>query len=186
MNANTNRISVINSTHKQLTSVVAKARIIDYSMKDCWTYTDTISVGADQYKELVTVPQRGNLSAVYFIQLILEDLDGKRISDNLYWRYSQHQNFYWLVNMPKVPLKQNINIQKLEKEYKISLTLTNDSDKLSFFNHLMIQGENTREVVNPVFWSDNFISLFPNETKTVTATVAIEDLNGEKPLITIK
>ena len=88
--------------------------------------------------------------------------------------------------MPKVPLKQNINIQKREKEYKISLTLTNDSDKLSFFNHLMIQGENTREVVNPVFWSDNFISLFPNETKTVTATVAIEDLNGEKPLITIK
>ena len=49
-----------------------------------------------------------------------------------------------------------------------------------------IQRENTKEVVNPVFWSDNFISLFPNETRTITATVSIEDLHGEKPIIIIK
>lgn len=53
-------ISVINATHQELKSVIAKARIIDYSMKECWAYTDTISVGADQYKELETVPQRGD------------------------------------------------------------------------------------------------------------------------------
>ena len=186
MNANTNRISVINATHQELKSVVAKARIIDYSMKECWAYTDTISVGADQYKELETVPQRGDLSAIYYIKLELEDLNGNLISENLYWRYSQHQNFYWLVNMPKVTLKQDLKLQKQEKEYQITLTLMNDSDKLSFFNHLMIQRENTKEVVNPVFWSDNFISLFPNETRTITATVSIEDLHGEKPIIIIK
>lgn len=44
----------------------------------------------------------------------------------------------------------------------------------------------TKEVVNPVFWSDNFIPLFPNETRTITATVSIEDLHGEKPIIIIK
>lgn len=44
----------------------------------------------------------------------------------------------------------------------------------------------TKEVVNPVFWSDNFISLFPNETRTITATVSIEDLHGENPIIIIK
>lgn len=186
MNANTNRISVINATHQELKSVIAKARIIDYSMKECWAYTDTISVGADQYKELETVPQRGDLSAIYYIKLELEDLNRNLISENLYWRYSQHQNFYWLVNMPKVTLKQDLKLQKQEKEYQITLTLTNDSDKLSFFNHLMIQREKTKEVVNPVFWSDNFISLFPNETRTITATVSIEDLHGENPIIIIK
>jgi len=186
MNANTNRISVINATHQEFKSVIAKARIIDYSMKECWAYTDTISVGADQYKELETVPQRGDLSAIYYIKLELEDLNRNLISENLYWRYSQHQNFYWLVNMPKVTLKQDLKLQKQEKEYQITLTLTNDSDKLSFFNHLMIQREKTKEVVNPVFWSDNFISLFPNETRTITATVSIEDLHGENPIIIIK
>lgn len=49
-----------------------------------------------------------------------------------------------------------------------------------------IQREKTKEVVNPVFWSDNFISLFPNETRTITATVSIEDLHGENPIIIIK
>ena len=48
-----------------------------------------------------------------------------------------------------------------------------------------IQREKTKEVVNPVFWSDNFISLFPNETRTITATVSIEDLHGENPIIII-
>ena len=43
-----------------------------------------------------------------------------------------------------------------------------------------------KKVVNPVFWSDNFISLFPNETRTITATVSIEDLHGENPIIIIK
>mgnify|MGYP003369090107 CR=1 FL=1 len=120
------------------------------------------------------------------IKLTLEDSSGNLISENLYWRYSQHQNFYWLMNMPKVTLKQDLKLQKQEKEYQITLSLTNNSDKLSFFNHLMIQRENTKEVVNPVFWSDNFISLFPNETRTITATVSIEDLHGEKPIIIIK
>ena len=49
-----------------------------------------------------------------------------------------------------------------------------------------IQRENTKEVVNPVFWSDNFISLLPNETRTITAKVSIEDLHGEKHIIIIK
>ena len=47
--------------------------------------------------------------------------------------------------MPKVTLKQDLKLQKQEKEYQITLTLTNDSDKLSFFNHLMIQREKQKK-----------------------------------------
>ena len=51
--------------------------------------------------------------------------------------------------------------------------------------HLTLQDARGEEI-NPVFWSDNFISLFPNETRTITATVSIEDLHGENPIIIIK
>lgn len=86
-----------------------------------------------------------------------------------------------LVNLPKEAPKQDINIVKREKNYQIALTLKNDSDKLSFFNHLMIMRNEIREILYPVFGSDNFISLFTHETKTVTAARAMENLKVEKP-----
>ena len=44
-----------------------------------------------------------------------------------------------------------------------------------------IQREKTKEVVNPVFWSDNFITLFPGDEKVITARVAVSDAGGVAP-----
>jgi hypothetical protein len=37
--------------------------------------------------------------------------------------------------------------------------------------------------VLPVFYSDNYVSLVPNETKTVTIEAALSDFNGEDALV---
>ena len=71
-------------------------------------YTDTISVGADQYKELETVPQRGDLSAVYYIKLELEDLNGNLISETYTGVTHNIKISIGLVNMPKVTLNDKI------------------------------------------------------------------------------
>ena len=87
--------------------------------------------------------------------------------------------------MEKPELKKEVKVSKEEGEYVFSICLKNESARLSHFNHLTLQDARGEEI-NPVFWSDNFISLFPNETRTITATVSIEDLHGENPIIIIK
>ncbi len=52
------------------------------------------------------------------------------------------------------------------------------------FKHLTLSDSEAGPSVNPVFWSDNFITLLPGESRTVTARVAADLLTGE-PVIRI-
>lgn len=51
--------------------------------------------------------------------------------------------------------------------YVYEVTLENKSDRISFMNVLKAKDEKGNLVV-PAFWSDNFFSLLPGQTKTVT------------------
>jgi len=55
-------------------------------------------------------------------------------------------------------------------EEGVEVTLVNKSQKISYINLLKVK--NTRgELVIPAFWSDNFFTLLPGETKVVTCKV---------------
>lgn len=186
LNANDRKLSVINATHQKLQNIVVCAKIIDFEMQTKWTYTDTLSMNTDCYKEWVTVPKVFPITPIYFVKLELKNQDGSLISDNLYWYCSQHEDFSALAISQKAPLTKDISIQETEKEYKITVKLRNTTPRLSFFNRLVVNKGNTKEEVLPSFWSDNFITLFPQEEKTVTAILAKEDLQGQKPIVTIE
>lgn len=186
MNANSFIISVINATHKSLNGLILDAKVIDTQMNVRWKFTDTLSVKSSSYKESCAIPLINDITPIYFIKLELKDSFGNLISDNLYWHCSQHEDFSQLATLPKIKLKQEMKIEEAEKEYKITLNLQNESNQLSFFNHLMLRNSITNQEVLPAFWSDNFISLFPGEYKVVTVYVAKSDMNGSKPIVDIE
>ena len=99
------------------------------------------------------------------------------MSENFYWYYTQHQNYYWLVTLPKVDLSPALKVTEKGDEFAIELTLTNSGETLSFFNEITLLSDG--RPVDPVFWSDNFVTLFPGETKTLTAAVSKSDVWGE-------
>jgi hypothetical protein len=187
MNANSRVVSVINTTMKPLSNVVIKAQLIDFNMKVKWSGTDTVNVETDRYEEILSVPSVSVLTPVYFVKLELINLNGGIISENLYWLSSKNPaNMTDLGKLEPAPLKIAVSYQETEKEYHISVKLRNASNKLSFFNRLMItRGEKGEEVL-PTFWSTNFVTLFPDEGKTVTCILAKEDLLGTRPYVCIE
>lgn len=46
-------------------------------------------------------------------------------------------------------------------------------------------GWKSGERVLPVFYSDNYVTLLPDETKTIAIEAAQSDFNGEDPLIVV-
>ena len=68
----------------------------------------------------------------------------------------------------------------------VKVTLKNPSDKLAFFIGLKAKTSQSREMVLPVFWNDNYISLLPGEERVLTVKMNTKDLNGEKPVIEMK
>jgi len=186
MNANSRKLSIINATHAALHQLRIEAKIIDFDMKELWSFADTVSVGADCYKECVTIPKQVSGTQIYFVKLILKDEKDSLLSDNLYWQCSHHEDFSALAALPKVKLTKTIISTDQGKEVKWTINLKNETNQLSFFNRLWLCNEATHEEVLPSFWSDNFVTLFPGEEKTLTVIVAKEDLHGLQPVIEIE
>ncbi len=186
MNANSSVVSVINTRHKNLDSLIVIVSIVDSSLKTIWFRTDTINIGADMYRELFSIHQGLKLTPTYFVKLELKRNDGCLLSENIYWLSPGKQpDFSFLGKLEPVKLKISANNEEKGKEYQITVKLSNQTGKLSFFNRLVItKGEKGEEVL-PAFWDSNFITLFPGEEKTVRATIAKEDLSGEVPYIRI-
>ncbi|KPK02569.1 MAG: hypothetical protein AMS20_11900, partial [Gemmatimonas sp. SG8_28] len=68
----------------------------------------------------------------------------------------------------------------------ITLTLTNPSDHLAFFvNPVLTRGPGGAEIL-PTFWSDNYFSMPPGETKTVVAYVDPIRLEDEAAMVRIE
>ncbi len=186
MNADNKTLSLINAQHKRLDSLELTASLVNFNMKTIWTKKETVSIGADMYKELFSIPLKPGLTPVYFVKLELKDKSGLLLSENTYWQSTGSISDYSaLANLETVPLKISCIKSVVGKEIHISINLKNSTDKLSFFSRLVITaGENGEEVL-PTFWDSNFLILFPGEEKTVKATLSIEDLHGALPYLTI-
>lgn len=187
LNANSETVTLVNTTPREAGPLVAEATITDFFLKEQWQRRDTVTIAPDSYRDLFRLPNPAKLAAVYLVTLRLSDADGREIARNTYWRYSQHPNFYWLLRMNPGTLESDVSVERDGDEYVVTVGLRNGEDGISFFKHLTISDSEDGPSVDPVFWSDNFITLLPGESTTVTARVPVDLLpSGVNPVVRIK
>ncbi len=185
MNANNRMVSIINTRHAGLDSLVVLVSVVDLDMNVVWSRSEPASIAADSYKELFSVPTGKISTPVYFVKLELKK-EGHLLSENTYWLSpSEKPDYSTLANLEPVAIDiSGYKIEK-EKEFHVTVNLKNNTGKLSFFNRLVLtKGENGEEIL-PTFWDSNFIILFPGEQKTVSAIIEKEDLHGGDPYLSI-
>lgn len=187
LDANSDTVTLVNTTPSARGPLVAEAIITDFFLKEQWTRRDTVTIAPDSYLDLFKLPNQSRLAAVYLVTLRLYDDSGALLSTNTYWRYSQHPNFYWLLRMTPGTLERDVTIGRDGAEYVVTVDLRNGDDGISFFKHLTISDSDEGPSVDPVFWSDNFITLLPGESTTVTARFAADLLPPDAtPVVRIK
>lgn len=67
----------------------------------------------------------------------------------------------------------------------MDVTIRNPSSKIALMAHLQLRRHNSGERVLPVYYSQNYLSLTPQESETVTIEAANTDLHGDKPLVVL-
>lgn len=115
-----------------------------------------------------------------FLALELSD-DGKAVADNFYcipaennsydnkeatWYYTpiaKYADMTFVSSLPEAEVK--MSTRRTAEGYEV--TLTNNSDVISYQNILRIEDGNG-EVIVPAIWSDNFLTVLPGETRTIT------------------
>jgi beta-mannosidase len=65
----------------------------------------------------------------------------------------------------------------------VTVTLRNNTPNVALLSHLQLHQKKSGRRVLPVFYSDNYISLVPGESSTITIEAATKDLQGDLPLV---
>ncbi len=142
-------------------------------------------------RAVAVIPAVSDLSATYFIELELAAANGNAFSRNVYWLAAQTDELDWAnSNWYLTPLKRYADLTALqdmptvssevratmradggEQVVTVTLTVPASSKAMAFFQHLSIKHSGHGEPLVPIVWSDNDITLWPGESRTVSAHI---------------
>lgn len=179
-------LQVINNQPAAVDDATAHVAIYNLDGSLAAQYDVPVTAAAEAATNLGQVKFPAALSQVHFIDLTLRGADGKLISNNFYWRaLPEHpDDLTALETMPQVRLDAQVTQKNAGGERVLTVTLRNPTTHIALMAHVQLRrGLGVR--VLPVFYSDNYVSLAPNETKTITIRAAESDFYGQSAKIVV-
>ncbi|MDR2462371.1 MAG: discoidin domain-containing protein [Verrucomicrobiales bacterium] len=186
-----NSVGVNNELPRAFDQLTASVTIYNFDLTPVLSKSAVIaSVPADAFvKDVLTVTLPDNLSPLHFIKLKLTGSDGKLLSENFYWRSDKpyvenakgrtwtgplFEGMGSINRLPKAEISAAVKQFDEGGKHFYAVTVSNPSKALAFMTWLRLQHADTGKPVRPAFYSDNFFSLLPNETKTVRIEYAAD------------
>jgi hypothetical protein len=177
-NCQNNDVVVANDTRTALTNVQAKAWV--YNMDGSQQYYNSVTLSVPRDSSLtvfnLAFPATG-LSSVHFVRLRLFKSDGTTlISENFYWRGTTWLNYSSINTLAPAALTVTNNTTS-------NVTIANTGSTVAFFIRLKVV-DNSGNRILPVYYSDNYFTLLPGESKTIAleyagnGTLVAEPYNG--------
>ena len=162
-------VMIANNTFKTVTNMLLIVKTYDVNGKADLVTQVFEDVTPTTTKRYLSVKGEINKMAKQgggFLVLQLFDKDQKVISENIYWLPDEGGNYTALQSMPVA--KVQLSAKQAAKD-KVAVTITVPANApVSFFNRLSLVDANSHERLLPVFYSDNYITILPGETKTIT------------------
>lgn len=186
-NQDNGELQVINNLPSPLAGATAHVAIYDMNGKLAAQHDTKVTAAPEAATNLGRVEFPAGLSAVYFLELQLHDSAGKPISTNFYWigSPSHPDDLSALNQLPMVTLDAKAEQKSDHGMRRVTVTLHNPTSQIALMAHLELKRAKSGDRVLPVFDSDNYVSLVPGETKTITMEAADDSFKGEKPLVTV-
>lgn len=188
-----NTVSVYNDYRKAFNNYSVEATVYDMDSKSVITKSAKVNIPADGVvNDALKLVFPDNISQVHFIKLKLKNSDGKVIADAFYWRSKDAYKGAWTMTgpavsgfedinkLPKAGLKVTASERTVDGKILIHARVDNPSSSLAFFTQLKLQDGRGNNIA-PAYYSDNFFSLLPGESKQVT--IEVSTTNHPKKLI---
>ncbi len=184
-NSATDEIEVVNYSAGAHPALVAVAQIINMDGSVAWERKADVNSTEDSTERPFSLEFPAELSAAHFVKLYLYEGD-KVVSDNFYIRGIEEGNYQAIRQMPKVELQKSVNCEKADDgSWSASVTLTNPSATPALMIRVNLLGAEDGDQILPVFYSDNYFALLPNESKVVTLRFKDIDTRGTTPKIVV-
>src|SRR5208337_4147872 len=195
-------VVVINTSQHSATGLTVTAQAFDFNLQKLFSREVKADAVPDSSATVLTFPDlpSQSQSAVYFLKLALTDPAGKQVSSNFYWLPAKLAVLDWdntpdsaftpvktfedltmLNKLPNIKLQASATRERSAARDQVRVSLHNPSKNLAFLIHVGIRTSGSREEILPVLWEDNYLTLMPGESKTISARY-LTKASLQKPL----
>ena len=193
-------VAVVNSLYEAQKGLKLRVLVLDSGARELFRDAKSVDLDADSVVRVLTIPPISVQNAPYFVRLDLTDAAGKAVSTNFYWLPAAPEELDWeksqwyvtpakyadmtaLANLPATNVEWSSQIERHTDEQVARVTLRNVGKTIAFLVHTELKREHSGDDIAPVLWDDNYISLLPGESRTLTAKVNMRDLRGIAPIV---
>ncbi|WP_263376683.1 glycosyl hydrolase 2 galactose-binding domain-containing protein [Granulicella aggregans] len=169
MNLPDYEVVVVNNTERVLNAVTLKARVFDLAGKVLLEKTAALSAE----KNAVTLGFRTGLkelletAGVALVKLELFDANGAMLSSNFYWQANAKGKYRRMDDMPMAKVIATVQMSApTAGEDHLTVRLTNSGTTPALAAKLTLKNAASGERILPAYYSDNYASLMPGESRT--------------------
>jgi exo-1,4-beta-D-glucosaminidase len=197
-------VVVVNSQYQPFSKLKVSAEAYDFDLKKLFSNQAETDVVADSSTRVFSIPETAvTSSATSFVRLRLEDAAGRTLSSNFYWLPAKSSSFDWekttffytpspayedltaLNNLPQVKLESTAHLTLQGDTGIVTVQVKNPMSHLAFQVSLRVLASNGDQEILPVLWDDNYFSLMPGESRTVSATFDRQQLQRVQPEVKV-
>jgi hypothetical protein len=193
-----NTVSVYNEYYQSFTDYTVLAEVYDLNSRKVFSRPAIFSVTDDAVvNDIFKIDFPEDITPVHFIKLYIKDSKGKEIAQTFYWRSSApyegkesltgptSSGFESLNGMKPAQLNVKYKVKEEKDRYIIDIDIKNTSGMIAFFTQLQFH-DHYGKPVRPSFYSDNFYSFIPKETKHFTIETAKNNITDKGYKLIIK
>jgi hypothetical protein len=117
------------------------------------------------------------------VSLRLTDAAGSLVSENFYWRGRTPTDYRALDALPKVTLEASQTGQSVDGKDRVARVLLRNPSPAPALNAKLTLVNGRGERILPAFYSDNYVSLLPGESRTIEVRYPATEM--EQPRFTL-
>jgi hypothetical protein len=162
------RVDIVNTTAAAHTGLTVNAKVYTLANALVSEQTDRKDAAADSTTPSLRLDLGQYLAqGMVLVSLELRDAQGAVVSQNLYWLGARPASYRELNKLAPTRLKVSASSSTAGDMVKVTVQLTNPATVVSLENKLTLLDARDKARILPAYYSDNYISLLPGESRTI-------------------
>ena len=179
-------IEVVNNKPEALTGLTVRTTIYKFdSTVSSQGDTKVAQVPGSTTVKVAEIEPDTRISPIYFVKLDLMGSDGQLLSTNFYWQSVAQDDLSGIGKLPAVTLDAEATSRVEGEKTLVTVTLKNSTNAIALMTHLQLHEKASGKRVLPAFYSDNYLTLVPGESRTVTIEAATKGFDGDGPEVLV-
>lgn len=190
-------VEIVNNHFQRARDLMLEVKTYDMQGHDSLLtqlFVETSAAGVQQYLPIRSAVDALRSKEGVFLSLRLLNLDKEVVDENIYWLPDEKGQYSGLQQLK--PAQVQLSARRSGED--VAVTISNPAGQpVAFFNRFSLVNAGDKQRILPVFYSDNYVTVMPGDSKTVTisgaqagkhkdALVEVYGENVETQYVTVK